>query len=152
MSVTSHPPLVIYKMEDEYRAHFERVYCQRPIITFDGIPVRFRKERFDHCMYESSKRNDEKDHFSPKRAQRMDWIEATLTNPVADLYQGWDKRKKCFDPNGRVAVVFEEFVVVILVKKNRDGKFTADFITAYFADNSIGKIRSSPKWDKRKCR
>ena len=151
MSVTR-PPKVHYATEAEYRAHFEATLCQAPIITFDGIPVRFRKRQFAHCMYESTKRNKVKDQFSRQRAERIDWIEATLTHPGADLYQGWDKQNGCVNPNGRVAVVYEQFVVIILVMTDAAGNLTADFVTAYLADNSIGKIRAMPRWEKRKCR
>ena len=140
------PARVVYASEDEYRERFRRVYCQGPIKTFDGIEVRFRREDFDHCMFESSRRDGSKDRFSKDRSERIDWIKATLENPDAELYQGWDKRRKRCDPDSRVAVVYEEFVVVIRVKRAADGTRTARFLTAYLADNSIGKIRGMPKW------
>lgn len=142
-----HPPKVNYATEWEYRKHFERIYCQRPIRTFDGIPVHFRKSKFEHCMYESSRRDDIKDDFSRTRAERIDWIQATLANPSADLYQGWDKKNRRCDPNSRVAVVYEQFAVIIRLRRNADGSIrSADFVTAYQADNSIEKIRSMPRW------
>lgn len=140
------PARVFYASDDEYRQHFHRVYCQGPIMTFDGIAVRFRRDDFDHCMYESSRRDGSKDRFSKDRSERIDWIKATLESPDAELYQGWDKRRKRCDPDSRVAVVYEEFAVVIHVKRAPDGTRTARFITAYLADNSIGKIRGMPKW------
>lgn len=146
------PPKVYYTSEGEYRAHFEQVYCQGPIITFDGIPVRFRKDDFDHCMFESSKRNNIKDTFAKERSERIDWIKETLINPEAELYQSWDKAKKCHDPNGRIAIVYEDFAVVIRLYKDNTGELKARFVTAFYADNSINKIRGNPKWDKTKCR
>lgn len=140
------PPLVHYSTEMEYRVHFERVYCSEPIITFDGIYVMFSKTRFDHCFFESSRRDGSKDRFSLVRAERIDWIKATLQHPEAELYQGWDKAKRRHDPTHRVSVVYGDYVVVIRVRKKMGGKLTAEFRTAYVADNSIGKIRSSPKW------
>lgn len=140
------PPKVAYPTELEYRQHFERVYCAGPVVTADGIPVRFRKHDFDHCMYESSQRNDSKDLFSKDRSERIDWIKATLENPASELYVGWDKKKKRYDSASRVAVVFEEFVVVIRIKTATNGSRTGQFVTAYLADNSIGKIKGSPKW------
>lgn len=140
------PEKVIYLTEDEYRQHFYRVYCASEISTFDGIPVRFRRDDFEHCMYESSKRDGCKDQFSKERSERIDWIKATLENPDADLYQGWDSRKKCIDPDSRVAVVYEQYVVIIHTWLKTDGKRAARFVTAYQADNSIGKIRAKPKW------
>ena len=67
------------------------MYCQQPITTFDNIRVRFRESDFDHCMFESSKRDWTKDKFSAERAQRIDWIKATLIDASADLRQGWDR-------------------------------------------------------------
>ena len=143
------PPRVVYATIEEYRQHFERVYCHRPITTFDGIPVQFRKSDFEHCMYESSKRDSNKDRFSAERSQRVDWIRETLTNPKAELYQGWDKRKKKRDPGSRVAVVYEEFVVVIRIYSDGTGGTRGRFVTAYLADNSIRKIRAMPRWVKK---
>ena len=87
---------------------------------------------------------------SPSRGQRIDWIIATLINPEAELYQGWDKEKNRADPNRRVAVVYEELVVVIKMRKDAGSNLTATFVTAYLADNSLEKIRGMPVWDKNK--
>lgn len=46
-----YPPLVSYNSVDEYRGHFERIYCRGVITTFDGIPVRFQKRDFDHAFF-----------------------------------------------------------------------------------------------------
>ncbi len=141
------PPKVYYPSELQYREHFYRTYCCGPIYTHDGIPVHFRKRDFTHCMYESTRRDGTKDLFSNERSERIDWIKATLESPTASLYQGWDKDRKSYDNSRRVAVVYEEFVVVIVVRKDANGNYTADFHTAFLADNSIGKIRASPKWE-----
>ena len=143
------PAKVTYTTEQEYRQHFHRVYCQGPILTFDGIAVRFRRDDFDHCMFESSNRNGCKDRFSNERSERIDWIKATLEDPAADLYQSWDKSKKRIDPDSRVAVVYEEFVVVIQIGSSPDGGLTARFKTAFLADKSIAKIRRNPRWIKK---
>ncbi len=137
------PPAIIYSTENEYRAHFNRVYCKGPIKTFDSIDVFFKRSDFDHAFYESSKRNKVKDQFSHPRAQRIDWIMATLQNPMAELYCGWDNKKKKSCPKRRVAVVYEEYVVVIRLINMRRGQF----VTAYLADNSIQKIRRNPTWE-----
>lgn len=137
-----YPPLVFYTSEPEYRAHFEKAYCLGPIVTFDGIPVRFQKKDFDHAFFESIHSKD--DTFSPKRGQRIDWIQATLLDPASDRYIGWDSKKKRYDSTRRVAVVQENYVVVIAIKRNGEGRF----ITAYVADTSrtIQMIRQGPKW------
>jgi len=142
------PPLVNYETELEYREHFIRTYCSGPIVTFDGIPVYFEKERFDDCMFESSDwKLKSKDEFSYERAKRIDWIAETLKNSSCDLYFGWDREKRKIDYNSRVAVVYDEYVVVIKVKRKIE-IIKGEFRTAYIADNSIGKIRSMPRWVK----
>ncbi len=139
-----YPPLVCYKTEVEYRIHFERVYCQQPILTFDGVLVRFRKDRFDHCFYESTRRNHVKDAFSRMRAERIDWIEAGLQDPNTKLYVGWDSKRKRYDKRHRVIVVVGDYVVVIRIIGNKK----AEFVTAYVADSAstLAKIKRSPIW------
>ena len=140
----AYPSLVSYRTTDEYRSHFKRVYCKGPITTFDGIAVRFRKNCFDHCFYESSRRNKVKDVFSIQRAERIDWIKATLEDPNAELHVGWDGKKKRYDRSHRVALVSCNYVVVIRLGGNQK----AQFVTAYVADSSrtLAKIKGSPKW------
>lgn len=119
------------------------------MMTFDGIAVRFRKHRFDHCFFESSHRDKVKDRFSTLRAERMDWIKAALADPASERYWGWDGKKKCYDHTRRVTVVMGNYVVVIMLT----GAKTADFVTAYVADtvgmrgrkSTIDLIRSGPK-------
>jgi hypothetical protein len=119
-------------------------------MTYDGIAVRFRKDRFDHCFFESSRRNDIKDKFSFKRAERMAWIRVALADPNSERYWGWDNRKRRYDPTRRVTVVMGNYVVVIMLT----GQKTADFVTAYVADavaakgrkSTIEMIRSGPRW------
>ncbi|MFH1968769.1 MAG: hypothetical protein ABIJ53_00455 [Verrucomicrobiota bacterium] len=137
-------PLVCNGTEAEYRAHYERVYCRGAVSTFDGIAVRFRKNRFAHCFYESTLRNQVKDAFSAQRAERIDWIKAALQDPNADLHVGWDGKKKRYDRSHRVALVVGDYVVVIRMSGNQ----TAQFVTAYVADSpsTLAKIKGSPKW------
>lgn len=145
------PPLVQYETVAEYRAHYENIYCRGIITTFDGIRVYFSAEKFGHAFYESSSRDGAKDVFSRVRAQRIDWIRATLENAGASLYQGWDKKSRRYDGTRRVAVVYEDFVVVIVMSLKRDNTLKANFVTCYQADNSIDKIRSSPVWLREDC-
>ena len=145
------PPLVHYATAAEYRNHFERIYCRGTILTFDSIRVFFAPAKFDHAFYESSARDGRKDVFSSVRAARIDWIQATLANPAADLYQGWNKAARTYDASRRVAIVFEDFVVVVAMGLKRDGALKANFVTCYQADNSIGKIRTSPAWTRVDC-
>jgi len=137
------PAKVFYVSIDEYRIHFERVYCRAPILTFDNIAVRFRRSDFDHCMFESSNRDGNKDAFSKDRSERIDWIKATLQHPQAELYEGWDSKRKCYDHTRRLAVVYENFVVIIALTDDKKARF----VTCYFADNSIEKIRKGKRWN-----
>lgn len=138
--------LLILSDDAAYRQHFEHNYCNGVIITHDGIRVYFSKQDFDHAFFESSGRRGEKDVFSIVRAQRMNWIAAALSDPAAVCYQGWDNKNKCHDVRRRVAVVVQDFVVVISLSTRRDGAIKAKFVTCYRADNSIGKIQQSPLW------
>lgn len=137
----AYPPLVHYPTEQEYRAHFEREYCHEAIKTFDDIQVRFRKSQFDHCFFESMHSKD--DTFSPQRAERIDWIKAALEDPNAEHRLGWDNKKKRPVNNRRVAIVVNNYVVIIrLYRVDR-----AEFVTAFVADQrTISKIRSNPIW------
>mgnify|MGYP000211467288 FL=1 len=145
------PPLVHYDTVSEYRLHYARVYCRGNIQTFDGIRVYFNRSKFEHAFYESSARDGSKDVFSMVRAQRIDWIKGTLEHPEAALFEGWDKATRQSDAKRRVAVFYEEFVVVIAMGLRNDGTLKADFVTCYQADQSIGKIRESPRWSRDAC-
>ena len=48
------------------------------------------------------------------------------------------------DPNSRVAIVYEEFAVVIHVRHAPNGTRTARFITAYLAEIALGKLGGCP--------
>ncbi len=141
------PPLLHYETEAEYRKHYRRVYCRGVIETHDGIRIYFQPQRFEHAFYEGC----EKNRFSPERAQRIDWIGATLTHPEAVQYQGWNNKKNYYTPDRRVSVIYEDFVVVVELALGRNDALKGKFITCYQADNSIGKIRQSPLWDRDLC-
>ncbi len=140
-----YPPLVTYNTEQEYRLHFEKKYCKGPVITFDEIFVRFKKQDFDHAFFESVGKKD--DTFSHTRAKRIDWIKAALEDPASELYVGWNNKKKRHDRGRRVAVVMSNYVVVISISK----KFKGRFITAFLADSgrTLRMIRGNPKWIKK---
>ena len=129
----AYPSLVKYGTDNEYRVHYERVYCRGPIRTFDNIEVRFHKNRFDHCFFESTRRNQKKDKFSTLRAERIDWIKAALQDRNAELYVGWDKTRKRYDNSHRVTLVDRDYVVVIRLT----GHGKANFVTAYVADSRV---------------
>jgi hypothetical protein len=145
------PALLHYGTTAEYLSHYQKNYCQSTIHTFDGIRVFFAPAQFGHSFYESSKRDGAKDAFSPVRAQRLDWIRATLEHPTAALLQGWDKSSRTYDSGRRVAVVYEEFVVIVSMGLRKNDELTAKFVTCYQADNSIGKIMKAPEWSRENC-
>ncbi|QEG34861.1 hypothetical protein Pr1d_21490 [Bythopirellula goksoeyrii] len=125
-----------------YRTHFENNYCKAPIMTYDGIAVRFRKKDFDHCCFQSSLRNSDKDTFSIPRAIRLDWIRFVLQNRDAPKYQGWNKKKRCHDPDRRVALEGNYIVVIAMISDTK-----ANFITAYPAEQyAINLVKKGPKW------
>lgn len=142
--MAGYPPLLTLTAESDYRMHFVNVYCRAPVFTFDGLIVRFRKDDFNHCFFESTQRNRIKDHFSTVRAERMDWIKAALADPNADRFVGWDRDTRQYRKDRRVTLVCGDYVVVIaLVDAQR-----ARFITAYVADTpaSLQKLKTSPRW------
>lgn len=131
--------------EFAYRSHYENSLCKQTIHTFDGILVRFPKWQFDHAFFESaSRRLGEKSMFSLDRARRMDWIVPALMDPNAELYEGWDKRKRAHTRDSRTCVTFGDFVVIIML---RGGGKPASFITAFRAgERTLQRIRSGPRW------
>ena len=136
----SYPPLLQGKSPAEYRSYFEATYCRGPITTFDGIEVRFRKRDFNHCFFESVSEKD--DTFSHQRAERIQWIKAALQDPHAELYVGWDNKKKRLAKDRRVAIVVQSYVVVIRFI----GARSAAFVTAFVAEEStLRKIRKGPR-------
>ncbi len=145
------PPLVQYATPAEYRAHYEQVYCRGNIQTFDGIRVYFAASKFGHVFYESTLHDGRKDAFSTVRAGRIDWIKATLEHPQAALFAGWEKHSRSYDARRRVAVVYEDFVVVVAMGLKQYGALKANFVTCYQADNSINKIKTSPLWSRADC-
>lgn len=146
------PPFLMLATEADYRRHYVRNYCRTVITTHDGIRVFFNADRFEHAFFESTFRSGVKDRsLSMVRAQRMDWIGATLADPAAARFQGWDKSRRRYDPTHCVNVVFEDFVVVLRLGLRVDGSLKANFVTCYQADNSIGKIRTSPLWNREDC-
>lgn len=145
------PPLLVCESIGDYHAHYLKEYCRKTVKTFDGIRIYFSPNNFEHAFYESSRRDGRKDVFSPERAQRMDWIKATLENPRARLYQGWDKKTGKYSAKRRVAVVYEDFVVILAMRLKKDESMVGRFLTCYQASNSIGKIRRSPEWTRVEC-
>ncbi|MFZ2323655.1 MAG: hypothetical protein WAV89_08165 [Ignavibacteriaceae bacterium] len=133
------------KTTDEYRQIFIETYCdhKKPIYTFDNIHVRFFPDMFDHSFYESANwKAKDKSVFSLVRAEKILWIKDALQDNSAKLKIGWDSSSKNYDKSRRVAIVKNNYVVIIWLKNEKEAKF----ITAFEADNSIGSIMNSPDW------
>ena len=140
------PDFVYYENVDQYRDHYRRVYCCGVIHTFDGIRVYFSAQRFSHAFFISSNNEGPKNKFCKDRAMRIDWIKATLENPEAELYFGWNSTIKKTNYLRRVSVVYGDYVVIIEISPKTN---KAKFVTAYVADSSINEIRSGEKWQKK---
>lgn len=143
------PELLQYSTEEEYRQHYIEHYCNAcPIDTFDGIPVMFYPDAFDHAFYKRSRKSWKagKDSFSTERGERLDWIKHVLQDPNITPRKGYDKAKDTYDNTRRVTFMNEEnYLVVIYINKKGEGKF----VTAYIVDNETAaeKIRNSPVWE-----
>lgn len=146
------PPLLNLADEAAYQAHYEATYVRGNLTTHHGVRVYFARSKFGHAFYESTQRNGIKDQFSQVRAERMDWIGATLTNPGSTWFQGWDRQRRLYDPVRSVTVAHGDFVVVLQFRADSGGNLRSNFVTCYDANNSIGKIRTSPAWDIHTCR
>lgn len=138
------PPLRILPTVEDYRRYYERTYCRKGVVTFDGIWVHFFPETFYHAFFrDSTRQTKDKAIFDEERAVRVDWIRAVLASPFAHLY-------KRIMPNGKVRRIalwpFDPYVVVIQI--NDKNPHEARFITAYVVDSDITlqKIRSNPRW------
>jgi len=140
----TYPELLFLESMNDYRRIFESTYCVLPIQTFDRYAVRFRKDDFDHAFFESSGRRGEKDLFSKLRAQRIHWIRATLEDTDAELFQGWDAKRKAYNSGRRVALVKGNYVVVISLQPDQKARF----VMAYVADSetTLEKIKCGVKW------
>lgn len=135
-----------YKMSEvELRELWNVEYCESVIFTFDEIRVQFFASMFDHCFYESSNRkNKDKSILSYNRLEKIFWIKDALTDPEAVLKVGWDSKEKTYNQSRRVALVKENYVVVIVIFKEKKARF----ITAYEIDEeeNLAKILDSPNF------
>lgn len=139
------PALLDYATEEDYRQHYEYYYCNCRIYTFDGLRVYFPRRQFYHAFFESaSRRSKDKSVFSRQRAERMDWIAAALQDGTADLYVGWNSKKKTYAYDRRVTIVYGNYVVVLQVRSDRA---SATFVTAFVGGpETLRRIRGNPRW------
>ncbi|MFH1846935.1 MAG: hypothetical protein ABH869_05205 [Candidatus Omnitrophota bacterium] len=75
----------------------------------------------------------------------MPWIKVALADATAELYCGWDNKRKCVVKNRRVCIVVRDYVVIIQMK----GKDKAFFLSAFNVDQqALNKIKLNEKWQK----
>lgn len=140
--------LNVQKMsEADFRQLWKETYCNAssPINTLDGVLVRFYDDMFDHAFYESDNwKKKDKSILSLNRCQKMLWIKEALSDTDSVLKQGWDKKTKSYHNNRRVAVVKDNYVVVIMFTRKRMAKF----VTAYEIDveENLEKFLKGPDW------
>ncbi len=135
--------------EAELRQLWADEYCDKenPIYTFDHVLVTFYSSMFDHIFYESANRRmRDKSVLSYNRLEKMLWIKEVLADPDAILKQGWDRDNKKYFDDRRVAMVKNNYVVIIRFT----GVLKATLVTAYemHDDENINKILESPDWVK----
>jgi len=118
-----------YKMtEAELRQLWSDTYCNDPIITYDGIEVKFYSNMFNHAFFESYNRKEkDKSILSLNRCEKMFWIKDTLEDSSAILKQGWINKTKTYDNNRRVALVKGNYVVIILIYSVKKARFISAF-------------------------
>ena len=138
------PPLLQLANLELYRSYFKATYCLRPLVTHDGITVRFRQNQFGHIAQESSQRDGVKDTLSTVRLERLSWIKHGLKDSSLILLAGWDNKKKVYDHKRRVTLMVGDFVIVLALKNKEE----ADFVTCYLADSprTKGKLQTAPLW------
>ena len=132
------------RREAEMREIWKNEYCKKPIETFDGVLVRFYEDMFDHCFFESANRKaKDKSILSLNRLEKMLWIKSVLQDKDAVLKKGWDNVEKIYFKDRRVAIVKDNYVVIIRFT----GVLKAKLTTA-FEKNDIENILESPDFER----
>ena len=140
------PRLLSLVNAQAYRAHFESRYVYGPpVVTHDGIRVRFIPSDFDHAFYcKSHRAAPRKNTFDLERARRVDWIHTLLADSSLEMFR--DPRH----PNKMRRVVLEPTTpYVIVIELLRKDWSRARFITAFVVDDDWGsliRIRRMPRW------
>jgi hypothetical protein len=141
------PPLLHLPDAKAYHAYFQAEYVARsPVITYDGIQVRFFANQFTHAFFRDSTRGaNDKAVFDWDRAKRMVWIRPVLSDPSLDV-----RRRTMDDGQTRRVVLHPRARYVVVVQLYDDNPLRAVFITAFWIrdpnSSSLGKIQSNPPW------
>ncbi|MDP4268178.1 MAG: hypothetical protein Q8880_12165 [Bacteroidota bacterium] len=130
--------------EEELRKIWKEEYCEKDIYTFDNVIVEFHENQFDHLFYESYSRiKKDKSILSLNRLEKILWIKDVLQDNTAILKKGWDNIKKVYYEDRRVAIVKNNYIVIICFT----GLLKATIVSAY-EKNDITKIINSPDFEK----
>ena len=130
--------------EVDLRKIWRDEYCEQDIFTFDKVQVKFYEDMFDHAFFESANRVEkDKSILSLNRLEKIHWIKETLHDKDAILKKGWDTKNKVYFEDRRVAIVKENYVVIIRFT----GLLKAKFITAYEKDD-VENILKSPDFER----
>lgn len=130
--------------EEDLRKIWREEYCEQDIFTLDEVQVKFYEDMFDHAFFESVDRIEkDKSVLSLNRLEKIHWIKETLQDKDAILKKGWDTKNKVYFEDRRIAIVKENYVVIIRFT----GLLKAKFITAYEKDD-VENILKSPDFEK----
>jgi hypothetical protein len=130
--------------EEDLRKIWREEYCEQGIFTFDNVQVKFYEDMFEHAFFESADRVEkDKSVLSLNRLEKIHWIKETLQDKDAILKKGWDTKNKVYFEDRRVAIVKDNYVVIIRFT----GLLKAKFITAY-EKNDIENILKSPDFER----
>ena len=141
------PELLHLNSEADYKRYFVDNYCTpSPLLTWDGLPVMFYHDMFEHAFYKRSSRswNAPKAMVDWDRCQRMPWIRDVLLDPTIIPRQGYDKATGKNDNSRRVVLMSKEKYVVVI----RADKAKWRFVTAYIVDNmrTFTQLQNAPVW------
>lgn len=143
------PETLSLSTEAEYKQYFVDNYCNKsPLLTWDGLPVEFYPEMFEHAFYKRTTKawKAKKDSVDFDRCKRMPWINEVLHDSTIVPRQGYDKARGKNDNNSRIALVSQEKYVVVIRNTGKSWRF----VTAYLIDNidTYNKLMSAPAWIK----
>lgn len=141
------PNLLILSSEKKYKQFFIDNYCrQSPVFTWDGLPVMFYSDMFEHAFYKRSSKSwkAKKSCVDIDRCQRIPWIKEVLLDSSIVPRQGYDKATGRNDNSRRVTLISKERYVVIIRSDGTKWRF----VTAYLIDNNdtYKKLMSAPLW------
>lgn len=141
------PSLLFLPTESDYRLYFIENFCnQSPIMTWDGLPVMFYPDMFEHAFYKRASKawKAPKTSLDQDRCERMMWIKDVLSDSTIIPREGYDKDKNVHDRSRRVAFLSKENYLVVI----RDDNIRWRFVTAFIVDDAAtaAKILSSPAW------